>query len=133
MFRQAALALSLLMCVSAFADEEPQWLKDARAREAKSLKPAEIRSKDGWLKVTTPGKAVGVVEKVEGSYSVELDIDSDAHVHCEVYPNGVDLANALRKTLSNSMKNVEELQGKLEARALEVPTPARTAPCRTSP
>ena len=43
----------------------------------------------------------------------------EASVHCEVYPEGIDLANALRVTLSNSMVELEKVQGKIEVRALE--------------
>jgi hypothetical protein len=119
MFKRAAFAFSLLLCVSAFGAEEPQWLKDARARESKSLKPVEIKSKDDWFKVQAPGELVKPVEKVEGSYSVELNVAGDANVHCEVYPEGIDLANALRVTLGNSIKEIETSQGKIEVRALE--------------
>jgi hypothetical protein len=69
--------------------------------------------------VLTPGKLVGTIENVEGSYSVELDIGGDANVYCEVYPKGVDLANALRVTLGNAITNIESTQGKIEVRALE--------------
>ncbi|HEU4781035.1 MAG TPA: hypothetical protein VFS58_14225 [Steroidobacteraceae bacterium] len=117
MFKRAAFAL--LLCTSAFGADEPKWLKDARARESKSLKPVEIKSKDGWFTARTPGKLVNTVEEVEGSYSVELDIGGDASVHCEVYPKGVDMANALRVTLGNSIKEIESSQGKIEVRALE--------------
>lgn len=119
MFKRAAFAFSLLLCSSAFAAEEPQWLKDARAREAKSLKPVEFKSKDGWFKASVPGKVVNTVEEAEGSYSVQLDIGGEASVHCEVYPKGADLANALRLTLNGAVKEIESSQGKIEARALE--------------
>jgi hypothetical protein len=119
MFKRAVLAFSLLLCNSAFGADEPRWLKEARARESKSLKPVALKSKDGWFKVLTPGKLVGTIENVEGSYSVELDIGGDANVYCEVYPKGVDLANALRVTLGNAITNIESTQGKIEVRALE--------------
>jgi hypothetical protein len=119
MFQRALLASCLLLSFAAHAADEPKWLKDARARELKSLKPSEIKSKDGWFRVNTPGKLVGSIEKAEGSYSVELDIGGDSSVHCEVYPDGVDLANALRITLDGAFKNIEASQGKLEVRALE--------------
>jgi hypothetical protein len=116
---RAAIAFSLLVCTSAFGADDPKWLKDARARESKSLKTTEIRSKDGWFRARVPGKVKGAIEKVEGSYSVELNISSDASVFCEVFPEGVDFANALRVTFDNSLKTIESSQGKLEARALE--------------
>ncbi len=119
MFKRAAFAFSFLLCTVAMGADEPQWLKDARARESETLKAAEITSKDGWFKVRTPGKQVGSVEKMEGSYSVELDVGGDATVLCEVYPDGIDLAHALRQTLLNSLANIESSQGKIEVRALE--------------
>jgi hypothetical protein len=119
MLKHAAFSFAWLLAASAHGAEEPQWLKEARARESKSLKPAELKSKDGWFTVRTPGKPVHPIEKVEGSYSVELDIGGDASVHCEVYPEGVDLANALRVTFDNALREIEKSQGKLEARALE--------------
>lgn len=119
MFKRAALAFSLLLCMPAFGADEPKWLKDARARESKSLKAAEIRSQDGWFTARTPGKSVKTIEEGEGSYSVELDIGGDASVYCEVFPKGIDLANALRVTLNNAIAEIESSQGKIEARALE--------------
>ncbi len=120
MLKRAAFAFSLLFCASVFGADEPQWLKDARARESKPLKAVDLKSKDGWFKARLPGKVVGDVVLAEGSYSVEIDIGSDAPVYCEVFPKGADLANALRLTLDNSLKDIESSQGKIEARALEV-------------
>jgi hypothetical protein len=119
MFSRAAFLLVCFYGMSASAADEPKWLKDARARESKSLKPAVLQSKDGWFKARVPGKLVNTVEKVEGSYSVELDIGSDARVYCEVFPEGIDLGNALRLTLNNAVKDIEATQGKIEFRGLE--------------
>lgn len=119
MFKCVAFAFSLLLCTSVAGAEEPEWLKGARAREAKSLKPVEFVSKDGWFKARTPGKVVNRVEKVEGSYSVELDVGGDARVYCEIYPESTDLANALRVTFLSTLKEIEASQGKIEARVLE--------------
>jgi len=114
-----ALAFSWMLCTSAFAAGEPQWLTDARAREIKSMEITQVNSKDGWFRVQTPGKLVNTVDKVEGSYSVELDIGGDANVYCEVFPQGFDIANGLRMTLQGALKELEASQGKIEARALE--------------
>jgi len=119
MFKATAFALSLLTGVSAYGADEPKWLTDARAREGKILKPTEIRSKDGWFKARVPGKLVGIIEKVEGSYTVELDIGADVNVACEVYPEGINLANALRVTFGNLIKSSEKSQGKVDLRVLE--------------
>jgi hypothetical protein len=119
MFWRTAFLLISLHSVSAIAEDEPKWLRDARAREGKSLKPVEIKSKDGWFKVRTPGKLVNSVDKVERSYSIELDVGGDARVYCEVFPEGIDLGNALRLTLDNAIKDIEASQGKIEFRGLE--------------
>jgi hypothetical protein len=117
MFKRAVFVL--MLCTSAHAAEEPQWLKEARARETKSLKPAEIKSKDSWFKARVPGKLASTIEKVDGSYSVELVIGGAASVHCEVYPEGTDIANALRTTLNGAVEHINTAQGKIEVRALE--------------
>src|SRR5690606_33107012 len=83
------------------------------------LKPAEFKSKDGWFKAKAPGKVSGAIEKVEGSYSVEIDIGSEAAVQCEVYPEGIDLANALRVTALGAFEAIGESYGKVEGRVLE--------------
>jgi len=119
MFKRAAFASTLLLCVFASGADEPGWLKEARAREGSSLMPTELRSEDGWLKVSTPGKLVNPIEKLEGSYTVELDVGGDSSVYCEVYPEGIDLANSLRSTLLAAIKEIESSQGKLDARVLE--------------
>jgi hypothetical protein len=59
------------------------------------------------------------IEKVEGSYSVELDSGGETNILCEVYPKGVDLANTLRVTLDGTLKDIEAAQGKVEIRVLE--------------
>jgi hypothetical protein len=113
------VAFALLMCASASAAEEPKWLKDARAREGKIAKLAELKSKDGWFKARVPAKVVSPIELSEGSYSVELDMGGEASINCEVYPGGLDLANALRLTLENTLKEIETSQGKIEVRAVD--------------
>ena len=62
---------------------------------------------------------------------MELDVGGDASVHCEVFPDGVDLANALRGR-STMRSNIESTQGKIDAPRSRAGTPAHTAPCRTS-
>jgi hypothetical protein len=116
---RAAFAFSFLLCTCAFGADEPQWLKDARAREGKFPTAAEVKSKDGWFKVRAPGKVSADIEKVDGSYSVEFDIGGESPVQCEVFPDGVDLANGLRVTFENAVKSIEANHGKIEARGLE--------------
>ena len=98
---------------------EPQWLVDARAREASPAAPAEFSSKDGWFRARVPAKVAGDIEQVEGSYTVTIDVGSEAPVHCEVVPEGFDMADMVRRTFDATMELVAEEQGKVEATQLE--------------
>jgi hypothetical protein len=109
----------LLATFTAHGAEEPQWLKDARAREGKPGPAVELKSKDHWFKARVPAIVVGVIEKVEGSYSIEFNIGGDQAAYCEVVPDGFDMANMLRRTLDITLKQVEETQGKVEMRSIE--------------
>jgi hypothetical protein len=114
--------LALPVFVASFAvqaADEPQWLKDARAREGKIDKAAAIKSKDNWFKAKLPAKLVGDIEKVEGSYTVQLDIGSDQSAYCEILPDGFDMADMIRSNLEFTMEQVAKTQGKVEVRVLE--------------
>jgi hypothetical protein len=120
MSKHAWLALSVfLVPLIAQAAEEPQWLKDARAREGKIGKAVAIQSSDKWFTAKVPAKLVGTIEKVDGSYTVELNIGSEQPVYCEVVPDGFDLADMVRRTFDLTMEEVGKAQGKVEARLLE--------------
>jgi hypothetical protein len=120
MSKRAWLALPVLLVpLVALAAEEPKWLKDARAREGKIGKAVAVQSKDNWFKAKVPGKLIGTIEKVEGSYTVELNIGSEQSVYCEVVPEGFDLAGMIRRTLEMTIEEVGKAQGKVEARELE--------------
>ena len=118
MSKSALIGLYILLSTLAQAAEEPQWLKDARAREGKA-KPAVLKSKDNWFKAKVPAKVIGDIEKSEGSYTVELNIGSDQSVYCEIMPEGFDMADMIRRNLEFTMGQVAEAQGKVEARSLE--------------
>jgi hypothetical protein len=120
MSKRLLAALSVfLVSFAAQAAEEPQWLKDARAREGKAVRPAEIKSKDNWFKAKVPAKVVGDIEKVEGSYTVELNLGGEQPAFCEIMPDGFDMADMLRRNLEFTMGQVAEAQGKVELRMLE--------------
>jgi len=115
------LALSALVASSAVqAADEPQWLKDARVREGKIGPAVAIQSKDSWFKAKVPGKLMGDIVKVEGSYSVQLDIGGEQSAYCEIMPDGYDMADVIRTNLEYTLETVGKLQGKVEVRALEV-------------
>ena len=119
MSKRHLIGLSILFATFAHAAEEPQWLKDARAREGKPMPAAELKSKDSWFKARVPAKVVGDIDKVEGSYTIEFNIGGDQPVYCEIVPEGFDLADMLRRTVDITMENVAESQGKVEFRGIE--------------
>ena len=114
------LALSLCLGYpAAQAADSPKWLTEARARESKLIAPREFKAKDNWFKARVPAKVVGVIEKDQGSYSIELDHGSGTSIYCEVVPEGIDMADMLRVSADSTMKRAEELQGKVETRQIQ--------------
>ena len=111
--------LATAFTMAAHSADDPPWLKEARKRESSITDSRVFKSKDGWFTARVPAKVVGAIEKVEGSYSVELSIGADSSVYCEVVPDGIDLASMLQVTLANAVKQVESMQGKVSMRELE--------------
>ena len=93
MLLRAVIASVAFFCISVAQADEPQWLKDARARESKPIKATAFKSKDNWFSAKVPAKVVGPVVKEQGSYSVELNIGGDNPIYCEVVPEGFDTAD----------------------------------------
>lgn len=119
MSKRVLIGLSVLFATFTQAAEEPQWLKDARAREGKPVPAAALKSKDNWFKAKVPAVVVGDIEKIEGSYTIEFDIGGEQAAYCEIVPDGFDLASMLRRTLDITLEQVEKAQGKVEARSIE--------------
>jgi len=119
MILRATIASALFFFALAAGAQEPKWLTDARAREAKTTSPREFKSKDNWFKAKVPAKVVGVIEKVDDSYSIEFDLGVETPIYCEMVPDGFDMADMLRRTLELTMEQVAKSQGKVEVRELE--------------
>lgn len=119
MLLRVMFASSMLFAAVSVQAQDPQWLTDARAREAKPAALREFKSKDKWASWRVPGKVIGVVEKVDNSYTIEINFGAESAAYCELAPDGFDMADMLRRTLELTLQNVTENQGKLEARELE--------------
>ena len=113
------LAAWILSWAAGVHADEPQWLTEARAREGKIGEPKQFKSKDNWLKGRVPGKVKGAVEKVEESYSIEVDFGGESPAYCELIPDGFDMADMVRRTLELTMEEVAQSQGKVQTRTLE--------------
>lgn len=113
-------ALLPLTAISAGTEDEPQWLQDARAREATLPKPAVIESKDRRFKARVPARARGAIVEEGGSYSVELQVGKGVPpVHCEIYPESIDMANGLRSLAAATLDHIARAQGNIERREVE--------------
>jgi hypothetical protein len=111
----------LLLVVQQTLGAEPQWLTDARAREGKLEELREIHSADGWFSAQLPVAAIGRIEKVQGSYTVEFSVGSATTASCEIYPETKDPAALIRAVAQKIFPEViEKAQGKVERKAIEV-------------
>lgn len=119
MLLRAAIAMVAVLYASVAQSEEPQWLKDARAREGKKIATRALKSKDNWLSASVPAKVDGDIVKEGDSYSITFNIGGDSPIYCEVVPTGFDMADMVRRTYKLTMKKVDEIQGKVEAKNLE--------------
>lgn len=117
--RSLPLALACALVVLDAQADEPQWLKDATAREGRNLKESSIRSTDGFFTARVPGKVTADIVGKDGGYLVMIDIGAQAPATCEVIVDGFDLASMLRSTAEVTLKEFESAQGKIEQKALE--------------
>ena len=111
--------LGVAATVSASAADEPAWLTEARAREAKPVAIQSIASQDGAFSVKVPAKLKEPIDPSEGTYAMALDFGAGVEANCEVVPDGLDLAAVLRNAATLTFERLEPVQGKIEARAIE--------------
>jgi hypothetical protein len=106
--------------VVATAKDEPQWLVDARAREATLPEAGAVASKDGRFKARVPAQFQGDIVEEQGSYSVELGLGAGVEpMYCEVYPEGIDLAHGITTLSAATFEVIAKSQGRIEGRELE--------------
>lgn len=113
------MVVVLLALAGTASAAEPEWLQTMRARESKVTAPQEVRSPDGWFQARVPAKLVGMVEVVDGAYSMGFELAPDIQVSCEVIPDGFDLGALLSKTTVASLDLLAKQHGKIAARAVE--------------
>ena len=111
--------LVLIIVVRAEAAEEPEWLKQLRAREAPAVAATEVRSEDGVLTARVPARLASAVTGDEEEYVLQFDVGSGNPVNCEVLLDSIDMAGMLRSTASYTLDEVAKVQGKVERRAIE--------------
>ena len=119
MYRLALVVLALLSFAPAASAKEPRWLKDARAREARQLEKASVRSTDGYFTATIPGKVLNEVTENDGTYLISLNIGSEVPMTCEIFVESFGLAEMLHTASELTFKDIEQNVGKIEARLVE--------------
>lgn len=115
-------AVAGLMCAAALAaqaEDAPQWLVEAKARESRLAQPNDVASEDGLLRAQVPGTLKKKVLLEDGSYSVAIGLEAGIEISCEVFPGSHDLAAILAKTSETSFVEIQKVNGTVEARALE--------------
>ena len=115
-------AVAGLMCAAALAaqaEDAPQWLVEAKARESRLAQPNDVASEDGLLRAQVPGTLKKKVLLEDGSYGVAIGLEAGIEISCEVFPGSHDLAAILAKTSETSFVEIQKVNGTVEARALE--------------
>jgi hypothetical protein len=118
-FRTAAAALLALAAASAHTQEQPQWLTDALAREARLPEPRTVTSVDGRLQANVPGEVQHKVEMQSDAYSLTIQLGKELTVSCEVLRGSRDLAALLTETAEISFGELGKTNGEIEARAVQ--------------
>ena len=111
--------LVLFTVVRAEAADEPDWLKQARAREAQPVAASDVRSEDGVLTARVPARLGSPVTGDADEYVLQFDVGSGNPVICEVMLEAFDIAGMLRTTASLSMDEISKAQGKVDKYAIE--------------
>ena len=120
MFSRSLMSLALLGCsLSIGAAEEPKWLKEARARESKPGAMTSMKSEDGFFSAAVPAKVLGKIEQQNEGYTATIDIGSETPMTCEVLKGGFDLASTLRNVAAVTFRDLEPIQGKVDAKGIE--------------
>ena len=115
-------AFAGLLCAAALAaqaEDVPQWLVEAKARESRLAQPTDVASEDGLLRAQVPSTLKKKVVLEDGSYSVAIGLEAGIEISCEVFPGSHDLAAILAKTSETSFVEIQKVNGTVEARALE--------------
>lgn len=111
--------LFVITALPASAADEPQWLKDARAREGQDLQETAVRSPDGFFSARVLGTIAGEVVLEDGGYHFNINIGSQTPASCEVIPEAFDPGALLQAAADLTFKNVEPIHGRIEQKVVE--------------
>ena len=119
--RSRIFGLSFCALAAPALAQEPQWLTDARAREAKLLpRERKLEAPDDWFTTRTPLRPVGKVSKDDdGSYSVSFDMGIPNPIECLVTPDSQDPPVVLAAAADATFEMLATQQGEIEAKGIE--------------
>jgi hypothetical protein len=111
----------LWLGVSACASDllMPQWLLDARTREAEPMRTLAIRSADGFFRTSVPAKLHAPITLHEEAYLVQLDVGSTSPVECFAYRKGLDPAASLAMISGATFEALESSLGPIDFKRVE--------------
>jgi hypothetical protein len=116
------IAFALIaLCTFAMASAgEPDWLQEARAREAKVLPLKKIKSSDGFFQARVPAKVAGKIVPDDEMYIARLEAGAGPPVECVVLRASQDLANFLAATSNAMYRSIEAARGgRVVAKAID--------------
>lgn len=97
----------------------PQWLLDARGREAEPLQIASLHTSDGFFRTRVPAKLSSPIEAVENAYVVQLDMGATSPVECFVYTKGLDPAASLASLADATFEALESQLGDVDFKQVD--------------
>lgn len=113
----SALCASLAGCASTPA--EPQWLIEARGREAEPLASQTIGSQDRFFRASVPARLMAPVQVQDGVYHARLDVGADAPVDCWVYRESLDPASSLALLSDRTFEAIGENMGEVDYKQID--------------
>src|SRR5262249_49763655 len=110
--------LVLAIAAGAAHAQEPQWLTDARAREATFGAEKAVASADGALHARVSLELAAPISADGGHYIVKFKLGTPV-VECVVQKQPVDLASYLYSMREPSFRLIGEQQGTIESNGIE--------------
>ena len=115
----AVLGCGVLGCASApEAPVEPDWLRQARAREAAPIEPAAVVAK-GVFRTRVPAKVLQAPKRDGEAHWISFGIGGDAPIDCFVYDEELDLASSLDAFSKASFEAIGQALGKVDMQQIE--------------
>lgn len=111
--------LSLAVSACASDPSMPQWLLDARAREAEPMRTSALRSADGFFRAKVPATQIGTIGNSGDAYLVQFDIGATAPMECFLYRKGLDPAASLAMIAAGTFEAIGASLGEVDFKTID--------------